>query len=229
MMPARIHSTMRRESSREWPLVAHLGDDARAARRFLQHAGLVHRPGERLLHVHVLARVHGGQRDDGVQVVGRGDDDRVDVLLLREHLAEVHVAPGLRVLLLHGEALGARTALVVLAAPDERALDVAEVDVAQGDDVLAHELLGVAHPHAAGAHDRDVERVAGRAEAATEHVARDDHGGGHRGRLTHEGAARDGPGHCRRVRRTPAAAAMIAASTAIIIRKRLARRVSQAA
>ncbi len=49
----------------------------------------MHGPGERLLHVHMLAQVHRRFGDHRVVVIGRRDDDRVDVFLLGEHLAEV--------------------------------------------------------------------------------------------------------------------------------------------
>ncbi len=79
----------------------------------------------------------------GVGVVGRADDDGVDVALLLQHLAEVGVALGV------GEVLvGAGRALVV--------------DVAQGDDVLgAGDGPQVAAALAAGADDGDVEPVVG--------------------------------------------------------------------
>ena len=54
------------------------------------------RPGQRLLHVDVLAEIHRRQRDRRVHVVGRRDDDGVDVLLLVEHLPVVLVARGAR-------------------------------------------------------------------------------------------------------------------------------------
>ncbi len=59
----------------------------------------MHRPAERLLHVDVLAGVHRGRRNHRVHVIGRGDDDRVDVLLLVEHLAVVPVPLHFRQLL----------------------------------------------------------------------------------------------------------------------------------
>lgn len=45
----------------------------------------------RVLAIHVFAGGQGGERDDGVGVVGRGDDDGVDVLLFFQHHAVVHV------------------------------------------------------------------------------------------------------------------------------------------
>ena len=55
------------------------------------------RVGQRLLAVDVLAQADRHQRRDGVRVVGRGDDDGVEVLALVEHLAEVDVLPLRRV------------------------------------------------------------------------------------------------------------------------------------
>ena len=43
----------------------------------------------------MLAEIHGGQGNHGVQVIGRSDHDAVDVLLLLEHLAIVGVPDGL--------------------------------------------------------------------------------------------------------------------------------------
>ena len=74
------------------PLVAHLGGDLGLGRLLRQGAGLVHRPAQRLLHVDVLAERHRRHGDRRVGVVGRRDDDAVDVLLLRQHLAVVLVA-----------------------------------------------------------------------------------------------------------------------------------------
>ena len=48
------------------------------------------------------------------------------------------------------------------------------IDVAEGDDVLAHDRAGVAAAHAADADGGDVDRIARRLHAASEHVARDD-------------------------------------------------------
>ena len=75
-------------------LIAHLRGDFRCRGLLRELSDFLHGPGERLLHVHVLAEVHGRQRDGRVHVIGRGYHDRVDVLLLVEHLAVVGVAPG---------------------------------------------------------------------------------------------------------------------------------------
>ena len=73
-------------------LVAHLRDDALLLGRFLlQVPRFVNRPAERLLDVDVLAGIHRVRGNDGVHVIRRRDDDRVEVLLLLEHLAVVAV------------------------------------------------------------------------------------------------------------------------------------------
>ena len=78
-------------------LVAHLRDGLRRLPRLArQLARFVHRPAQRLLHVDVLAEIERGHRDRRVHVIGRRDDDRVDVLLLLEHQAVVGVALLLR-------------------------------------------------------------------------------------------------------------------------------------
>ena len=161
-------------------LVAHLGDDLVLPGGLGQRTRLADRPRERLLHVHVLAKLHRRHRDDRVIVVGGGDHDRVDVLLRLEHLPEVLVHLRLRELLRNAvlHQLGLR--------------GFAGVAVAERDDVVA---LGHVHQvrraHAVGvADDRDVDGVARRLEAGAEHVARHDReagGGGGGGR--HELAA----------------------------------------
>jgi hypothetical protein len=50
------------------------------ARRVRQHAALADRERERLLTVHVLARHHRGLRDCGMPVIGRANEDDVDVV-----------------------------------------------------------------------------------------------------------------------------------------------------
>ena len=78
-----------------------------------------------------------------VRVVGRRDDDAVDVLVfLVQHDAEVFVLPGVRELVEH---LGG----------------VLVIDVAQGDEVLGAALLDVVVAHAADADGRQIELLAG--------------------------------------------------------------------
>jgi len=90
--------------------------------------------------VHVLARLHRGDGDGHVPVVGRGDADRVDVVAV-EKLAEVHT----------GLAVGVAVALV-----GGRLGPLADVlpDVADGDDLgggAAELLAEVQVPTGAGA------------------------------------------------------------------------------
>ena len=56
----------------------------------------------------------------------------------------------------------------------ETFVGVAPVDVAQRDDVLAGEVDEIGAAHAADADSGDVERIAGRSEAAAEDVAGND-------------------------------------------------------
>ena len=140
-------------------LVAHLRDDLRRLPRLArQRARFVDRPGQRLLHVDVLAEIERGHRDRRVHVIRRRDDDRVDVFLLLEHLAVVGVALLLRQIL-GGDALERRDAMLAVLARfggqvgfeqplffalaggverRDRPLrpGVAPVDVAQRDDVV---------------------------------------------------------------------------------------------
>jgi hypothetical protein len=99
-------------------LVAHLSGDAVLVGRGHQFAGFPDGAHQRLLDVDVLLALHAPHRRHAVHVVGRGDDDGVDVVgFLVQHLAEVAVFRRV------GEALvgGGRAAVV---------------DVAQGDDIL---------------------------------------------------------------------------------------------
>src|SRR6185436_15700691 len=183
------------------PLVAHLRGDLRVRLGLAgEHARLFDRPAQRLLHVDVLAEIHRRGRDRRVHVIGRGDDHRVDVLLLVEHLAVVAVLFDLRYLVdealqhLGRLTLARRIELGILAAlrlpggrgrrvapplellrvAIERPLRVIPVDVADGDDVLAGDGAEVVVAHAADADGGDVEQVARRCEASPEYVARDD-------------------------------------------------------
>ncbi len=80
-------------------LVAHLRCNFgffRGARHF---ARFFDGPGEGLLDVNVFVKLHGGQSDGGVHVVGGGHQDGVDVLLAIQHFAIVLVALGFRQML----------------------------------------------------------------------------------------------------------------------------------
>ena len=70
-------------------LVAHRRGDLVLAGQLAQGPRLVDRAGQRLFAEDVLAGLDGRGRDDRMGVVGRGDDHRVDLLHLVEHLAEV--------------------------------------------------------------------------------------------------------------------------------------------
>ena len=78
-------------------LVAHLGHHFVAFGGLGEGAGFVDIVGERLLHVDVLAQLHGGQGNHGVVVVGRGHRYGIEILaLLIEQLPPVLIVPGLR-------------------------------------------------------------------------------------------------------------------------------------
>ena len=121
----------------------------------------------------MFSRPDCGQGDDSVPVIGSGDDDGVDVLLLFEHYPEITVHFGLRVGL---ESVGG----------------ISRVHIAQGHDVLGGTVLEVLAAHAAHADAGDVEFVAGGVGAA-QHMARKqgEGGGRYRGRLQ-EVASRGG-------------------------------------
>ena len=71
-------------------LVAHLGDQAGVlSGQRQQAAALLDGVGQRLLHIDVDTALHRHTGGHGVVVVGRGDEDGVDVLLRVEHLAVV--------------------------------------------------------------------------------------------------------------------------------------------
>ena len=103
-------------------LVSHLRGDLMLPRGLGQGTGLIDRVGERLLAVDVLSALDGRHRDDRVVMIRRAHDDRVDPLLLVEHLAEVFVFRGPRILV-------------------EGVRRVAPIDVGQGHDVLVLDLL----------------------------------------------------------------------------------------
>ena len=160
-------------------LVAHLGDDLGALGRLAQHAGLVDRPGQRLLHVDVLAQLHGRLGDHGVGVVGRGDDHAVDILLLFEHLAIIGVALRLAVSLLKLDGGWVRLAIAAPGSAGHGRVHVPEVHIGQRDDVLppVHDLGRVGRALAAAADDGDVDRLARRQVAGpAQDMTRNDHG-----------------------------------------------------
>jgi hypothetical protein len=118
-------------------LVAHLGDHLVLAGGLGEAARLEDGMGDRLLDVHVLAGPHAVHRDVRMGVVGRRHDDAVDLRMRLEHLAVVGV--GLRL----GEELDGVGA-------------TAEIQIAQGDDVLLGALADVAATDASEADHRHV-------------------------------------------------------------------------
>ncbi len=139
-------------------LVAHLGDQLGIGLGQLgQLAALLDRVGKRLLHEDVQAALHGLTGGDGVVVVGRSDQDRVDILPRVQHLAVVAEAFGLVVGVLKRLLLRLDGAGLV----DHRGVHVVVVDVGRGHDVLAGQLGHVGRALPARADHRDVDLVAG--------------------------------------------------------------------
>ncbi len=141
--------------------------------RRLDHApAFAHRQRERLLDVHILAGVACHDRLDGMPVVGRGDDHRVDVFLVEdapEVLVPLDRPSEFRQTRRHsvGERLEMRMNLVKLP------VQVRLIDVAEGDDLgvlVSEERMKVLH---AAVTDAD----AGDSHA----VIRPDHAAGSRG------------------------------------------------
>ena len=130
------------------PLVSHLRRHAVLAGGRGQGAGLGHGARQRLLAVDVLAPPHRLHRDDGVRMVRRCDDHRIEVGLAVEHLPVVCVDASGREL-----AKGAR--------------GKTEVGVAERRDVLAATTPNVGAPPAADPDSGDVERIARRLHART--------------------------------------------------------------
>ena len=120
-------------------LVAHLGGDSVFVRGILELARFPDGARERLLHVDVLAALHGPHGGGGVHEIRDGDDHGVDDrALLVQHLAEVFVLRNFFVLLeLAG---GARV-----------------VHVAECDDVLVRATADVAGGLASGADGGDIQ------------------------------------------------------------------------
>src|SRR5205814_5532716 len=113
---------------------------------------------------------------EGVGVLGGADDDGVDVVGLVEEPAEVVVAPRPR---------------VARRGPAE----VVVVDVAQGDDVLAGDAVGVGGAAAAGADDGQVEPFVGGALLGRGAARGRPEAGPGQGRLLEEPAAGAAGGH----------------------------------
>ncbi len=137
----------------------------------------MYRPRQRLLHVHVLARLHARFGDHGVGVIRRGDDHAVQVGRLGQHGSEVRELPRRFVLLLPANTFGALPPLAVAGPLQDFAGHQRVVDVTHGGDVLSAQRLGVLPAHPASADDGHVQRVRRGAVAGTaEHVGRHDHG-----------------------------------------------------
>ena len=149
----------------------------------------------------MFVEIHGRESDGSVHVVGSGDDDAVDVLLLFEHLAVVGIALGFGDDIVFqmkdifeasfglggiggGHGLdgtgGVRMIDVLLEVGGigietrEIFVGVAPVDIAERYDILAGKIDEIAATHPTDADASDVCDVAGRNETATENMPRED-------------------------------------------------------
>src|SRR5262245_15276165 len=119
-------------------LVAHLRDELGIfLRRLAQHAGFMHRPGERLFAVNVLAVFQRRLGSNGADVIRSSHDYPVDVFLLVEHFAEIGVAFRLAVSLLQLDSGGVRTTVTSFSSLRHGPIHVTEIYIGQRDDVLA--------------------------------------------------------------------------------------------
>src|SRR5262249_8774910 len=149
---------------------AHLRDDLRLRRRLGDGARLPDGVAKWLFAVDVLAQLERRERGEGVGVFRRADHDGVELPGVVDQLAEVVVGAGLR------ELLGGLA-------------EAGLVHVAEGDDVLAGDLLGVGRAAAAGADDGDVQLLVRRAGRRRLAVRRQPEAGAGQGRLFEEVAA----------------------------------------
>ncbi len=155
------------------PLVAHLGHELRILEReFAQHARLVHRGGQRLLHIDVFAGLHrrfGGRR---VHVIGARNEHRVDIFFLRQHLAKIGIALRLVELLLELHALGPRLVLRIGQESRDTAFAIGQIDIADHANVVGlRQHLRVLRSHRTETDDGDVHGVARSPLAAPQYAA----------------------------------------------------------
>ncbi len=147
-------------------VVAHLRHQAGLAGHPRHHPRLLDRVRHRLLDVNMLAGPQRGQRDRRVHVVGRRDHHRVHALQLVEQdpVIDEPLGPGVGV---------------------ERLARLDRVDVAEGDNVLAGQLLEHVAPAPADPDPRDVQLFARRNEPPPQDMPRHD--------LEPQSRSRDGP------------------------------------
>ncbi len=135
-------------------------------------AGFINRARQRLLAVNMLTEFHRVNRNDGVIVIGYGDDDGFEVFLGLEHLAPIFISLGVGIFF---KTVGG--ALVI--------------DIAHGDEVLAFAAFDILRAAPARANDADVDLIDARGDAKGGLVLRESSGGHHRGRAGHELTTRE--------------------------------------
>ena len=143
-------------------LVAHLSGDLVLACRLCQHAGLVNRVRQRLLHVNVFAVLHRRHSNHCMGVVRRSNNDRVNIFLLFKHLSKITVSCGLGKNLVH--------------TPGKFIIHIAKCHnigpgLARADDVAvsihlqASYIKQIAHSHTTDTYTGDVEHLTWRCMA----------------------------------------------------------------
>ena len=141
------------ERRRRAALRAHLRHALRALGGFHHLAALDDGQRERLLHVHVLAGIAGVDEHQRVPVVGRGDDDRVDVFVVQQ-LVVVVILFGIGARFLDRE-----IHVVVAQVADGHGLLIAVLEKGVVHLIAAVAQADVAHAHAiVGAHDSGITR-----------------------------------------------------------------------
>ncbi len=140
--------------------------------------GLLHREGHGLFAVDMLSGVHGGDGDGGMPVVRRGDEDRVDVLVV-EKFAVVEATFGLVTRLLAGGERAVHPLLidvtdapdgdVVVLAPAEKAAQMPRTHAADADHAETYAVVGPEHLR--GDETAERERSGGRRRGPEERPA----------------------------------------------------------
>jgi hypothetical protein len=139
-------------------LIAHLGHQLIFTRRFGQHPRFVDVVRQGFLHIYVFAELHGGHGGHGVGMVGRRNRDGVDAFFFVEHFPKVRIPFGI------GKFFGGF-------------LRVFPIDIAKRHNVVGAVVPGIADvgsAFSARTDGREVEFIAGRRVAPSQHVARDD-------------------------------------------------------
>jgi len=145
---------------RSLALITHLSGDFVFARGLSDLPSFPNGMDQRLFTIDVFAEFDCGHENEGMEVIGRGDHDGVDILLLVQHLPKISEDFCFGIFF-------------------EDASGVVGVDVAEGDNIFAAELFEVGCALTTNANAGNVEFFAGWSfSVEAENVAWDDHEGG---------------------------------------------------